>query len=83
MKVKFIVLKETKRKCSISDYRVFDIYNDKEELLMNDCDVVVIRCGDVSVDAYENKGVRYFYNQGYLEIEPLLNTLIIQETIKV
>lgn len=74
---KSIYIKPSKRKCSMSDFKCFDIFGqDKKKIGMIDCDVIDIRC-PVMLEVVD--GMIHIWSHKELKINPLICTLIIEE----
>lgn len=77
-----IYIKPSKRKCSISDFKCFDIFDEnKKNIGMTDCDVIRIECDGekyCSINMEVVNGMTHIWSNCELKIEPLINTLIIK-----
>lgn len=77
-----IYIKPSKRKCSISDYKCFDVYDqDMKKINMPDCDVISIVFENVSFGSINMEivdGKIHIWSYKKLDIEPLINTLLIK-----
>ena len=73
-----IYIKPSKRKCSISNFKCFDIFDEsKNNIGMVDCDVIRIECnGEINMEVVD--GMTHIWSNCELKIEPLINTLIIK-----
>ena len=77
-----IYIKPSKRKCSISDYKCFDIYDqDMNKINMTDCDVIDIEIykidfGIISMEIVD--GMIHTWSHNQLDMEPLINTFLIK-----
>lgn len=76
-----IYIKPSKRKCSISNYKCFDIYDQDMNLIpMKDCDVIEVRIENIKI-AYINlevvNGMIHLWAREQLDFEPLINTFIV------
>lgn len=73
-----IYIKPSKRKCSVSDFKCFDIFDEnKKNIGMVDCDVIRVECGgEISMEVVD--GMTHIWSDFPLEFEPLINTLIIR-----
>ena len=78
--MKSIYIKASKRECSVSDFKCFDIYDEnKKNIGMVDCDVISIKCnGDHQIHMDIVDGMIHIWSDFEFEIEPLINTLIIR-----
>lgn len=77
-----IYIKPSKRKCSISDFKCFDIFDEnKKNIGMVDCDVISIECnGDkynhINMEVVD--GMVHIWSHSPLAFELIINTLIIR-----
>lgn len=80
--MKSIYIKPSKRKCSVSNFKCFDIYDEnKIKIAMTDCDVISIECNGTKyhrIDMEIIDGMTHIWSHSPLEFEPLINTLIIK-----
>lgn len=80
--MKSIYIKPSKRKCSVSDFKCFDIFDEnKNNIGMTDCDVISIQCNgekDNQIHTEIVDGMIHVWSYSPLEFEPLINTLIIR-----
>lgn len=77
-----INIKPSRRKCSVSDYKCFDLYDqDMNEIPMKDCDVIDIEFDIVSkfirVSLEVVDGKIHIWSKRKLIMEPIVNTFII------
>ncbi len=81
-KIKSIYIKPTKKKCSVSRYKTFEVYDqDLNRLDTGDIDVVDIRIENnkfqmVSMEVLH--GMTHIWSHSELAIEVLINTVIIR-----
>ena len=79
---KSIYIKQSKRKCSVSDFNCFDIFDENmKNIGMVDCDVISIECNGDRYHKIEMEivdGMIHIWSNYSLEFEPLINTLIIR-----
>ena len=81
---KGIYIKPSKRKCSVSDFMCFDIYdNNKKKINMIDCDVIsidlYIRGVLCSINMEIIDGLIHIWTENKnIVLEPLINTFIIK-----
>ena len=81
MKLKSIYIKPTRKKCSISDFKVFEIYDqDLKRIDTGDMDVIDIwinncKWGCISMEVLN--GMTHIWSNYGLEVEILSNTFII------
>lgn len=79
--MKSIYIKQSKRKCSVSDFNCFDIFDEnKKNIGMVDCDVISIECNGDKYHRIEMEivdGMIHIWSNYPLEFEPLINTLIV------
>lgn len=74
-----IYIKPSRRKCSVSDFKCFDIFDEnKNNIGMVDCDVITIQPGEESINLEVVDGMVHIWSYYGLEIEPLINTLIVR-----
>ena len=77
-----IYIKPSKRKCSISDYKCFDILDEnKKNIGMVDCDVISIYCDGEKYHTINMEvvdGMIHIWSYLPLKFRPLINTLIIE-----
>ncbi len=76
-----IYIKPSKRKCSVSNYKCFDIYDQDMNLIpMKDCDVISIQIENIKF-AYINfevvNGMIHLWSHRELDFEPIINTFIV------
>ena len=75
--MKSIYIKPSKRKCSASGYKCFDIFDqDLNKLEMEDCDVIDIR---VPVMVEVSSGMIHIWNLKDAEVVQGINTLLIKK----
>lgn len=78
-----IFLKPSRRKCSVSDYRCFDIYDqDMNKIDIPDCDVIDIKIENikfayVSLEIGIKNNMIHIWSHNKLDFEPIINTFII------
>lgn len=80
MKLQSIYIKPTRKKCSISDFKVFEIYDqDLKRIDSGDMDVIDIwiscKFGCISMEVLN--GMTHIWSNSGLEVEILSNTFII------
>ena len=77
-----IYIKPSKRKCSISDYKCFDIYDqDMKKIEMVDCDVIDIEISNVNFGIVSMEivdGMIHIWSNHQMDFEPLINTFRIK-----
>lgn len=77
-----IYIKPSKRKCSISDYKCFDIYDqDMKKIPMGDCDVIDIEIQNVSFGKISMEvvnGMIHIWSNHQMDFEPLIWTFRIK-----
>lgn len=77
-----IYIKSSRRKCSISDFKCFDIFDEnKKNIGMVDCDVISIECNgekyhQINMEVVD--GMIHVWSHLPLEFVPLINTFIIR-----
>lgn len=73
-----IYIKPSKRKCSVSDYKCFDIYDqDMKKIPMVDCDVIDIAINNVDYGIISMEivdGMIHIWSHHQMDFEPLINT---------
>lgn len=78
-----IYLKPSRRKCSASEYRCFDIYDqDMNKINIPDCDVIDIRIENiklafVSLEIGIQNNMIHIWSHNKLDFEPYINTFVI------
>lgn len=77
-----IYIKPSKRKCSVSNFKCFDIFDEnKNNIGMVDCDVISIECNGEKYSQIHMEvvdGMTHIWSNYGLEIKPLINTLLIR-----
>lgn len=74
-----IYIKPSRRKCSVSDYKCFDIYdNNKNKIDMPDCDVIDIFASKAIISMEVVDGMTHIWSHSPLKFRPLINTFIIE-----
>jgi len=80
--IRSINIKPSRRKCSVSDYKCFDLYDqDMNEIPMKDCDVIEIefpRYINVKLEVVDGK--IHIWSHRKLVMEPIVNTFVIHVT---
>lgn len=80
--MKSIYIKASKRKCSVSDFKCFDIFDEnKNNIGMTDCDVISIWCSgeeyhQINMEVVD--GMIHIWSYSPLIVVPIINTLIIR-----
>jgi len=79
--IKSIYIKPSRRKCSVSDYKCFDIYDqDKNKIPMQDCDVIDIKLENIDF-AYISlevvDGMIHLWSHQDLDFEQYINTFVV------
>ena len=81
MKLKSIYIKPTRKKCSISHFKVFEIYDqDLKRIDTGDMDVIDIwieKCNWGCISMEVLNGMTHIWSDSELEVEILSNTLFI------
>lgn len=78
--MKSIYIKPSKRKCSISDFNCFDIF-DENNIGMTDCDVISVECNGEKYHQIQMEvvdGMVHIWSHLPIEFYPIINTLIIR-----
>jgi len=80
--IKSIYIKPSRRKCSVSDYKCFDIYDqDKNKIPMQDCDVIDIKLENIDF-AYISleivDGMIHLWSHSDLDFTPYINTFVVK-----
>lgn len=79
--IKSIYIKPSRRKCSVSDYKCFDIYDqDKNKIPMKDCDVIDLKLENIDF-AYISlevvDGMIHLWSHSDLNFEQYINTFVV------
>ena len=78
-----IYIKPSRRKCSVSEYKCFDIYDqDMNKIDIPDCDVIDIAIekvdfGSIMMEIGRDNGMIHIWSHRDLDFEPIINTFII------
>lgn len=78
-----IYLKQSRRKCSVSEYRCFDIYDqDMNKINIPDCDVIDIRIENIkfafiSLEIGIENNMIHIWSHNKLDFTPYINTFVI------
>ncbi len=77
-----IYIKPSERKCSISDFKCFDIYDQNmKKIEMIDCDVIDIEISNVNFGIVSMEivdGMIHIWSNHQMDFEPLINTFRIK-----
>lgn len=77
--MKGIYIKQTKRKCSISDYNCFDVYDDsKKKMPIKDCDVIELHAEEGTFSLEIVNGMIHLWSFQDLKVETLVNTVVVE-----
>lgn len=81
--IKSIYLKPSRRKCSVSEYRCFDIYDqDMNKINILDCDVIDIcieniKFAFISLEIGIENNMIHIWSHNKMDFTPYINTFVI------